>query len=302
MTLTKNLGLLLSLFLCATVPALAQISALGRIMPTNGVVDIWGPSGLQLVTIHVEQGQLIEKGSLLATLSNQAQLETEVEQAELALTKAQSALSLEVELQEAIISGLNTDLKNVSKRLKDSYKNKDIISPQIIEEREQTVTSTQNAILKANVVKKKLIALLTLDLQMAERNLEAAKAHLSTGEIRAPIDGTVLIVRKTVGNTLGRGEFIKLGDTSKMSVSAEVYESDISKIKLGQKVRVESVALAEPMTGQVTQKGHMLFSRSVDSLDPRSLTNSRVIEVQVDLDNPKAAKDLIYLQVDVFID
>ncbi len=302
MTLTKNLGLLLSLFLCATIPALAQISALGRIMPTNGVVDIWGPSGLQLVTVDVKQGQSVKKGSLLATLSNQAQLKTEIEQAELALTKAQSALSLEIELQEIIISGLNTDLNNVSKRLKDSYKNEDIISPQLIEEREQAVISTKNAILKAKVVKKKLIALLTLDKQMAERNLESAKSLLSTSEIRAPIDGTVLIVRKTVGNTLGRGEFIKLGDTSMMSVSAEVYESDISKIELGQKVRVESVALAEPMTGQVAQKGHMLFSHSVDSLNPRSLTNSRVIEVRVDLDKPEAAKDLIYLQVDVFID
>lgn len=302
MTIANNILLLCALFFCASPPAIANISALGRIMPTGGVIDIWGPSGQQLETVHVKQGQVVEKGGLLATLSNQGQIQTEVKQAELALLKAQRAHTLELEYQEAVINGLDVDLSHASKRLKESYKNQKIISPQIIEEREETVSSIQNAIARAKAMKKKLLALLDLERQMAEINLQLAQAQLSAAEIRSPINGKVLIIRKTEGNTLGRGEFIKLADTSRMSVSAEVYESDIAKVKIGQKVRIESVALAEPMTGKITEKGLMLFSRSVDSLDARSLTNSRVIEVMIVLDHPQKAENLSYLQVDVFID
>ncbi|MGC6456472.1 MAG: HlyD family efflux transporter periplasmic adaptor subunit [Coraliomargaritaceae bacterium] len=280
----------------------ANISALGRVVPTSGVVDVWGPSGIEIDAIHVEQGQSVEKGELLATLKNKAQVEADVEKAKLALSKAEVAYSVESELQEVIISGLETDLVNATKLLKDSRKNKDILSPQVIEEREQAVSSTKNALARSKLIRKKILSLLAIEKQLAEANCKSAQSLFETSEIRAPIEGTVLIIRKQEGSLLGRGEFIKLADTSRMSVSAEVYESDISKVKPGQSVRVESVALAESISGKVTQVGHMLFRRSVDSLNPRSLSNSRVIEVMVDLDTPQAVKDLVYLQVDVFID
>ena len=144
MILAKHMRLLCALLLWAASLD-ATISALGRILPSGGVVDIWGPSGLQVNTLHVTQGQEVEANSLLASLSNQKQVQADLEQAELALEHAKQAYALEVDVQKAILAGLEVDLGNATKRLQESYKNQDILSPQVIEEREETVSSIKNA-------------------------------------------------------------------------------------------------------------------------------------------------------------
>ena len=253
MIVAKHMRLLCALLLWAASPLDATISALGRILPSGGVVDIWGPSGLQVNTLHVTQGQEVEANSLLASLSNQKQVQADLEQAELALEHAKQAYALEVDVQKAILAGLEVDLGNATKRIQESYKNQDILSPQVIEDREETVSSIKNALARAQAVKKKVLTLLDLDQKLAARQLQSAQAMLASAEVRAPVDGTVLIIRKPEGGTLGPGEFIKLADLSRMSVSAEVYESDISKISIGQKVRIESNAIDGALTGTITR-------------------------------------------------
>ncbi|MCX8120273.1 MAG: hypothetical protein N3E45_05515 [Oscillatoriaceae bacterium SKW80] len=48
---------------------------------------------------------------------------------------------------------------------------------------------------------------------------------------------------------------VELGKTNQMFVSAEVYESDIDKIRLGQRATITSHSLAVELKGSVAQIG-----------------------------------------------
>ncbi len=278
-----------------------QVSALGRLLPANGVINIWGAGDAQVEAIHTKQGDWVKKGDLLVTLSNKEQLKSEVSQARKLLEQAEQTLEMEKRFQKVKLDGLKGDLENAISRLEKIEKNKTIASPQIIEERRQTVSTTKNELALAEISREKAILSLSQDIELKRFDLEVAERLAESAEIRSPVDGKVLIVRIEPGNVPGNGEIMKIADTSKMIVSAEVYESDINRVAVGQSAIIKSVAFEGEVTGTVVSKGHMIFKQSVDSLDPRSLSNSRVVEVQIEIDDAKLVEDLIYLQVDVFI-
>jgi HlyD family secretion protein len=79
---------------------------------------------------------------------------------------------------------------------------------------------------------------------------ERAEAELRLAQVRAPIDGRVLDVHARPGERIGPDGILELGDTNAMYAIAEVYETDIGRVTLGQRARVTSPALPEALTGR----------------------------------------------------
>lgn len=278
-----------------------QISALGRIQPTHGVIDVFGPSGSRVETVHVQQGQVLKKDDLIATLEGSDDAQKAIDHAESNLAHAKTMLTLELKLQDVIITGLEATAEAAATKLASMKSNADIIAPDVMEEQKTAVRLARNSLDQARVTRVVMETQLQQNVKTMEHALTEAEAKLEELSILAPADGKVLIVRQFPGSLLGGKELVKIADTSQMSVSAEVYESDIRHVEVGQEVTISSVALPHPIKGAVTQKGHMIFRQSVDSLDPRALTNSRVVEAIIELEDDSAAGDFIYLQVDVEI-
>ena len=69
-----------------------------------------------------------------------------------------------------------------------------------------------------------------------------------------------------------------------MAVVAEVYESDIDRVEIGQLARIYSDSFAEPMQGTVEQIGLQVQRQQVINTDPAENTDSRVIEVRIALE------------------
>ncbi|MCX8483407.1 MAG: hypothetical protein ORN50_07480, partial [Crocinitomicaceae bacterium] len=86
-----------------------------------------------------------------------------------------------------------------------------------------------------------------------------------------------------------------------MYVIAEIYETDISKIKVGQLASISSMALPRKLTGTVEKIGVQIGKRNVVNNDPAINTDSRVAEVKIRLNSEDVneAANLINLQVDV---
>jgi HlyD family secretion protein len=88
-----------------------------------------------------------------------------------------------------------------------------------------------------------------------------------------------------------------------MEAIAEVYQSDVGKIRLGQKTTVSSSAIAGDLTGTVSQIGSQVRRQTIVNTDPSTNIDARIVEVHVILDRPssqKAAKST-NLQVQVTI-
>lgn len=138
--------------------------------------------------------------------------------------------------------------------------------------------------------------------QSAEARLKAAEAQLELTIIRAPIDGEILKVFTYPGERIGNEPILKMGDTANMHVIAEVHESDVGAVRVGQRATITSEALPQPVQGVVEEIGHLIYKNDVLDLDPRADKDTRIVEVRVKLDDSKAVSGLTYLEVSVRID
>jgi HlyD family secretion protein len=132
-------------------------------------------------------------------------------------------------------------------------------------------------------------------------NLQLAEARLARTIILAPIDGLILKVQLHPGESVGQGPILKMGNTARMFAVAEVYETDIGLVRIGQKVRVTSGALAREVTGVVAAIGKTIHRTTVLDVDPAADTDSRIVEVRVKLDESEPVASLTNLQVRVDI-
>ncbi|MBD2335374.1 ABC exporter membrane fusion protein [Calothrix sp. FACHB-156] len=130
-----------------------------------------------------------------------------------------------------------------------------------------------------------------VDRAIAAMNL--AQANLQQAYVRSPQDGQVFEIHSRPGEIVSDDGIANLGQTSQMYAVAEVYESDISKVHPGQRVRVINEFLPHELQGTVDWVGLQVRRQNVVNTDPASNIDGRVIEVHVRLDpnsSQKAAK------------
>ncbi|NJK74726.1 MAG: biotin/lipoyl-binding protein [Oscillatoriales cyanobacterium RU_3_3] len=150
-----------------------------------------------------------------------------------------------------------------------------------------------------------------VDLQAAQAEIDSAIAQLKRTQtelnqayIRSPKAGKILKIHTRAGEKISDDGIADLGETEQMVVVAEVYQTDIGKIKLGQKAAVTSQAFSGELTGSVQEIGLKVSKQNVFSNQPGENLDSRVIEVKIHL-NSEASKQvagLTNLQVQVAIE
>ncbi|NJR54309.1 MAG: HlyD family efflux transporter periplasmic adaptor subunit [Acaryochloris sp. CRU_2_0] len=150
-----------------------------------------------------------------------------------------------------------------------------------------------------------------IDLASANSNLELAKARLARAMIRAPQAGQVLKVLVREGEAIpavasqgsnSQQAVVEMGNTRQMYVVAEVYETDINQIQIGQLAKISSPAFKGEISGTVDKIGLKIGKNDVVGTDPAANTDTRVIEVKIRLQNSIAVSGLTNLQVDVAIE
>jgi HlyD family secretion protein len=134
-------------------------------------------------------------------------------------------------------------------------------------------------------------------------NAKQAQASLEQSSVKAPQAGEVLAIHTRPGEVVGNEGIVEIGQTDQMEAIAEIYQSDVGKIRLGQKTTVSSSAIVGDLMGTVSQIGSQVRRQTIVNTDPSTNIDARVVEVHVTLDRPssqKAAKST-NLQVQVTI-
>ena len=148
------------------------------------------------------------------------------------------------------------------------------------------------------------IAVAQAEVREAQAAVQTAQAELDQAYIKSPQAGTVIKIMTRPGEVVASDEgIVRIGQTSQMYAVAEVYESDIGKVKLGQSVNVTSSALPQKLTGTVNSIGLEVERQEVVNTDPTANIDAKVVEVKVKLD-PESSKQvagLTNLLVDVRI-
>lgn len=288
-----------------------DVVALGRIIPKGDVISVAPPSGAgdaRIAEIHVSPGDPVEAGAILAVLDNLGRLQSAVTSAEanlrvktatLAQTRASNAASLaeaqaSLERAQTTAAAAQAELKR---------------STSLFERGVTTRANFDDIVARASEAARDVErALATLsrydtgsetvqaDIAVAEANLEAARADLASAEqnldqafVRAPAQGTVLDINARVGERPPSEGIFDLGDTAQMTVEAEVYQTMIGRVTIGDPVTVSAMALAQDLTGVVSAIGLEIGRQSITSDDPAANTDARVVDVIVTLDAASSA-------------
>ncbi len=141
-----------------------------------------------------------------------------------------------------------------------------------------------------------------LRVDMARAGLDRAIADREMSTVRSPIDGQILKIHARPGEAVGEEGIVEIGDTSRMYAVAEVYETDIGRVKIGQRALISSPALPKVLAGKVERIGLLIGKKDVLKTDPVADADARVVEVDIHLDEPESAARLTNLRVDVVIE
>ena len=136
--------------------------------------------------------------------------------------------------------------------------------------------------------------------------LRVIDVDLRDATLRAPMAGTILDILTREGERPGDSGVLELGQTDFMEVVAEVYETDINRIRPGQPARITSEhgGFTGELSGQVREISRQVNRRDVFSADPKDAVDARVVEVRIALDPPASqrVRNLTRMQVLVRID
>lgn len=139
-----------------------------------------------------------------------------------------------------------------------------------------------------------------IPIQSLRNSLQVAEEQLQHTLLRAPISGKVLKILVRPGEVVGVHPLLQMGNTRQMEVIAEIYETDIGRVRIGQHATITSPALStRELHGTVQRIGSMIARNKIFDLDPAADVERRVVEVTIQLDNHEPAARLIHLQVSV---
>jgi HlyD family secretion protein len=142
------------------------------------------------------------------------------------------------------------------------------------------------------------------EVDSARAAIQQAQANLELSTVRAPIAGQVLEVHTRTGEVVNQEGIVELGRTNQMYAVVEVYETDISRVRLGQTAIVRGAAFPGELKGVVAEIGRQVSRQRVLSTNPLEDTDQKVIKVKVRIipsSKTQRIENLTNLQVQVSI-
>lgn len=239
----------------------AVVVTAGTLNPIE-TIDIGAQVSGKITKLYADYNSPVKAGDIVAEL-DQEQLKMKIQQSE-ANYQTRSA-----GLEQAKISLQTTE--KAYERAKALFA-KNLLSTEEMDTAEANYLNAKSSLVSAQA-----------SLSQAKSSLDQSKVDLSYAIIRSPVDGVVITRKVSMGQTLQSGFNVPVlfqvaTDLTKMQVECDVDESDIGKVKEGQKVRFTVEAYPnEAFNGVVKQV----------RVSPTTVQNVVTYSTIVNVDNPE---------------
>ncbi|MFN6955122.1 MAG: efflux RND transporter periplasmic adaptor subunit [Acetobacteraceae bacterium] len=293
----------------AAEPGPVGVGALGRVEPASRIRRIGPPGGqgaTRLDRLFVTEGEEVREGQLLAAFADAPTRDAALARAEAALAEAEAELARvraagresEIAAQRARIERLRAQAEFAAREAERAER--------LLPTGAGAVAAADRARAAASAAAAELAEaeaqLVTLsapraeDVAVAEARVasaraarDAARAEAALSRVVAPFAGTVLAIHVRPGQQVGNDGVLDLADLSAMEVVAEVYETDLPRVRLG--AVAEVVVPGEPrrLSARVTQIGWQVRRSLQATTDPVAAVDARTVEVRLALDEEGAA-------------
>jgi HlyD family secretion protein len=252
---------------------LSGVGAFGTIQPRSRVITVahdGGAEGVRIEKIMVAEGDEVENGQVIATFSD--------------LVRKMARLSAVQSKEKIIQANLDRERANLA-YLEKAYGRLDKLRHSPAVTQQQIDRALRDLEMSRFTVE-------SLKFEMMENalNITLAESEVEQGMLRSPIDGTVLELLARPGERAMNDGIIRMADLSSFDVIAEVYQRDIHKVRVGQKVEVLHPGSDEVHLGTVDHVGHLVKKSRLFFADPSLDRDERVIEVRARLEADTATE------------
>jgi RND family efflux transporter MFP subunit len=211
--------------------AYTLLNASGYVVPQTRA-DVASKATGRLEKLEVEEGSVVKTGQILARIENRdmaAAMNQAAANVQVARTHLQRS---EAELRESTLA-LNRAKTLATKKF---------VSPEAVD---TEIARHARAVAAVDSAKAEIAA--------AEAAYEGARVALEYTLIRAPFDGVILKKHADVGDILApfspttqsKGSVVSMADLGTLKVEADVSESSLSKVRLGQPCEIQLDALPD---------------------------------------------------------
>jgi len=255
--------------------------------------------------ILVQEGDTVSQGQLVVVLENtdlQAQVDSAQRQLDVARSRLKEVLagSRREEIRQAA-AALESALA-VQHEAELQYQrymgllDKGMVSPAAVDERERVMKEAQAKVEETRQQKQLLeagprpetIKVARDQVALAQADLEHSRQLLVKTLLRSPIAGTV------IKRYLDEGEgvtpeipILAIADMNRIWVNAEVDETDVGRIALGDPVTISSEGYpGKVFKGRIRQIADYAGERRVKPNDPAVNLGLKVVQVKIGLDQP----------------
>lgn len=302
-----------------------------RVAPGQIMAILSSRDRLQKALRQAEEEVRLAQAQLAQTLAGAQQGEIEAQRA--TITRLQAERQGQIDEQQAAMSRLETELQNAEleyqryellyqegatsaserdgERLTRDTARKHLQEAQA--KLDRTLSTNSQELKEAKATLERIAEVRPVDVEVAKaeaaREIAArdqARATLEEAYVRTPQAGMVLKIYTRAGEVVNSETGIAdIGQTDQMYAIAEVYQSDISKVQVGQRARVTSESLPDiKLLGTIETIGSQVERQDVINADPSDNIDSRIIEVKIRLDKRASRRvtKLTNLQVKVVIE
>ncbi|MBR8838566.1 MAG: ABC exporter membrane fusion protein [Stigonema ocellatum SAG 48.90 = DSM 106950] len=173
------------------------------------------------------------------------------------------------------------------------------------------VATGNKQISEAKATLEKIAEVRPVDVQAAQAEVtdaiaavNQAKEKLKQIYVLSPEDGEVIEIYTRPGEVVSNNGIVEIGQTSKMYAVAEVYQTDISKVRPGQKVKITSTSLPKALYGSVDWISSKVRRQNIINTDPSENIDAKIVEVYIILNKPSSEIASIFsnLQIETQIE
>ncbi|MFN6513119.1 MAG: ABC exporter membrane fusion protein [Nostoc sp. CreGUA01] len=268
-------------------------------------------ASLNQVKAGAKAGDISAQEATIARLEAELEGETSAQQATIARLEAEwrNAESENQRYQQLYKDGAISSSDADSKRLR-----VDTVQQQLNEAKaslNRTIETLQKQLIEAEARLKSVAEIRPTDVAAAQADVDSAIASVKQAQtewdlsvVRSPITGQIMKINTWPGEIIGTMGIADLGRTQQMYVVAEVYETDIQKVRLGQSAIITSDAFPGKLRGKVADIGLQVGKQNIFNNTIQADTDNKIVDVKIRIDNPadnQKVSNFTDLQVEVMI-